>query len=134
VVLAAFGPYPWQLLGQVILLLSVVVDVLLALCALLITLGVAAITRRRMRILPWMERLVRLSLVLLTLIVTMAAAMFGSQLHTSTPPILGANGKPLPGSIATLEQVTLGGHQEWITIRGANIHNPVLLFLTGGPG
>ena len=33
----------------------------------------------------------------------------------------------MPGSIATLEQVTLNGSQQWITIRGKNVHNPVLL-------
>lgn len=52
----------------------------------------------------------------------------------STPPILAANGKPLPGSIAELTKVRLGGHDQWIEIRGANINNAVLLYLTGGPG
>lgn len=127
VVLAAFGPFPWQLLGQASLLLSVVVVVLLAL-------GVAAITQRRTRILPWVQRLVRLSLALLILLVGVCGAVIGSQWHASTPPILGANGQPLPGSVATMEQVTLNGSQQWITIRGKNVRNPVLLFLMGGPG
>ena len=134
VILAAFGEPLWQLLGTGILLLAVAVVVLLALGALLITLGIAAITRRRTRIRPWLERCFRLLLVLLILLVGVAGAVVGSQWHASTPPILGANGQPLPGSIATLEQVTLNGSQQWITIRGTNIHNPVLLFLTGGPG
>ncbi len=134
VALAAFGPFPWQLLGQGTLLLSVVVVVLLALVVLLITLGVAAITRRRTRILPWLGRLLRLSFVLGILLVGVGGAVVGSQWHASTPPILGANGQPLPGSIATMEQVTLNGSQQWITIRGTNAHHPVLLWLNGGPG
>jgi pimeloyl-ACP methyl ester carboxylesterase len=132
--LAAVGPFPWQLLGQGMLLLTVAVVVLIVLAILLITLGVAAVTRRRTRILPWMGRLLRLSLVLGILLVGLGGAVIGSQWHASTPPILGANGQPLPGSIATMEQVTLNGSQQWITIRGKNIHNPVLLFLMGGPG
>src|SRR5436305_13185923 len=47
VVLAAFGPFPWQLLGQATLLLSVGVFVLLALGAPVMTLGGGAIRRRR---------------------------------------------------------------------------------------
>jgi pimeloyl-ACP methyl ester carboxylesterase len=61
-------------------------------------------------------------------------AIFTSQLFASTPPILDATGKPIPNSIAVLEKVTLGGAEEWITIRGKDSHNPVLLFLAGGPG
>ena len=111
-ILAAFGRAQWQILGFGMLLLSVVVVVLLALVALLITLGIAAITRRRTRILPWLGLRLRLSIVLVTLTVAVAGAVIGSQWHTSTPPILGADGKILPGSIATLEQVTLGGSQQ----------------------
>ncbi len=33
-----------------------------------------------------------------------------------------------------MEQVTLNGSRQWVTIRGKNMHNPVLLFLMGGPG
>lgn len=112
VVLAAVGPFPWQLLGTGTLLLAVVVVVLLALVVLLITLVVAAITRKRTRIKPWLGRLSRLLLALVILLVGVAGAAVGSQWHALTPPILGADGKPLPGSIASLEQVTLNGSQE----------------------
>ena len=30
-------------------------------------------------------------------------------------------------SIATMEQVTLNGSQQWITMRGKHVHDPVLL-------
>ncbi len=135
VLLTAFGPFPWQLLGQATLLLSIGVVVLLVLGMLLVTSGIAAITRERKRILAWIQRLVRLSLVLLILLIGIGGAVIGSQWHASTPPILDANGKPLPGSIATMEQVTLNGSQQWITVRGKNVHNPILLYLgIGGPG
>jgi pimeloyl-ACP methyl ester carboxylesterase len=134
VVLGAFGPFPWQILGQATLLLSVVVVVVLTIGLLLITLSVATIARRRTRVLPWVQRSLRLSLALFILLVGVVGATLGSQWHASTPPILGANGQPLSGSIAELEQVTLNGSQQWITIRGKNVHNPVLLFLMGGPG
>lgn len=132
--LAAFGPFPWQILGQVILLLAVIVVVLLVAANSLITLGVAAITRQRKRIVPSTQRLLRLSLALLALLVAVVGATVGSQWHASTPPIPGANGQPLPGSIASMEQVTLGGSKEWITIRGKSTSDPVLLYLNGGPG
>lgn len=68
-----------------------------------------------------------------TLVVT-TIAVLTSQAFAKTPVILGADGKPLPGSIATLEQVTLNGSRQWITIRGEDATKPVLLWLAGGPG
>jgi pimeloyl-ACP methyl ester carboxylesterase len=61
-------------------------------------------------------------------------AIFASQLFASTPPILDVNGKPIPESIAVLEKVNLNGSEQWISIRSKDAHNPVLLFLAGGPG
>lgn len=56
------------------------------------------------------------------------------MLPATTPAILDANGKLLSGSIASLEKVRLGGHEQWIMLRGHSTDKPVLLYLSGGPG
>jgi pimeloyl-ACP methyl ester carboxylesterase len=61
-------------------------------------------------------------------------AVVASQLYAMTPPITGTDGKPLPGSIATLETVELNGSRQWVSMRGRDVNKPVLLFLAGGPG
>lgn len=61
-------------------------------------------------------------------------AVVTSQLFAMTPPILDTEGRPLQNSIATLETVSLNGSKQWISIRGQDVSNPVLLFLAGGPG
>lgn len=63
-----------------------------------------------------------------------AVAVALSQAMAFTPPILNAGGEPVAGSIATLERVTLNGSDQWISIRGHDVTNPVILFLAGGPG
>ena len=55
-------------------------------------------------------------------------------LPASTPPIIGADGRPVPGSIAELATVRLGGTDQAVMIRAANPDKPVLLYLSGGPG
>lgn len=67
--------------------------------------------------------------------VVAALAVAASQAFAATPPIVDANGQPLPGSIATLEKVNLNGSEQWITMRGKDTTKPVLLYLgIGGPG
>ncbi len=51
-----------------------------------------------------------------------------------TPPILGPDGQPVPGSIAELTSVRLGGKDQAILIRAHSPDLPVLLYLSGGPG
>ncbi len=73
-------------------------------------------------------------LLLAVIIVLLATIVIGSQWTAHTPAIRGADGKPLPGSIAALEKVKLGGVDQCLIVRGQDVHKPVLLFLSGGPG
>lgn len=52
----------------------------------------------------------------------------------NTEPIVDENGRKIPGSIATMEKIELGGVDQWIVIRGKSIDNPLILLLSGGPG
>ena len=54
--------------------------------------------------------------------------MLYSQITVSTPKIKEENGKVMENSIAKLESVDLNTRSEWISIRGQNKKNPVLLF------
>ena len=49
-------------------------------------------------------------------------------------PITDASGKTIDGSISVVEKITLGGHEQYFFISGANSTKPVMLFLHGGPG
>jgi proline iminopeptidase len=69
---------------------------------------------------------------LLALVV--AALAVAAAVPGSTPSILGADGRPVPGSIAQLTTVNLGGRDQAISIRAFDENAPVLLYLTGGPG
>lgn len=134
VLMAAFGAPLLQLLSTGILVFSLAVVVLLALCVLAISLVVALAIRKPARVRRWLKRAAHLAIAAAVLLGALGVATVGSQWHASTTSILRADGQPLPGSIETMEQVTLNGSHEWITIRGKNMHNPVLLFLMGGPG
>jgi pimeloyl-ACP methyl ester carboxylesterase len=69
------------------------------------------------------------------LLIVSLSAILASQVFASTPPIRDASGQPIPGSIATLEKVTINGTEQWITIRGHAVNKPILLNLgMGGPG
>lgn len=55
-------------------------------------------------------------------------------LPPSSPTLRGPDGVPVDGSVSELVQVELGGHEQWIQVRGASPDLPVLLYLSGGPG
>ena len=38
------------------------------------------------------------------------------------------------GQVERLEKVRIGGIDQWVSIRGADSRNPVLLYIHGGPG
>lgn len=51
-----------------------------------------------------------------------------------TPPFRGPRGEPVPGSIAEVRYLPLGGLDQWVMIRGESLANPPLILLHGGPG
>ncbi len=51
-----------------------------------------------------------------------------------TTPFYGPKGKPVPGSIAEIHALRLGGVEQWVMLRGESLANPPLILLHGGPG
>ena len=70
---------------------------------------------------------------LLLLLVILVAVEFVFT-RGDTPPIVDSSGEPLPGSVASLERLQIGGAEQYVLIRGHDQNKPVLLFLHGGPG
>ena len=68
------------------------------------------------------------------IVVVLTALIVQIALPARTPPILGADGQVLLGSVAELTTVRLGGHDQSVMIRGYSTEKPVLLYLNGGPG
>jgi pimeloyl-ACP methyl ester carboxylesterase len=51
-----------------------------------------------------------------------------------TENITDSQGNLVEGSISVIEKVALGGHEQYIIIRGVDKTKPIMLFLHGGPG
>jgi pimeloyl-ACP methyl ester carboxylesterase len=76
-------------------------------------------------------RKLRKNELLLLLSVALSAALVSCA---STKPIRDSKGRPLPGSVALIERVRLGGVPQFVCARGRSADNPILLVLHGGPG
>jgi pimeloyl-ACP methyl ester carboxylesterase len=78
------------------------------------------------------QRLVRIFARTLLALLLLLAVWFLWPAYT--PQIRDPQRQIVPGSIASLERVTLGGVPQSILIRGWNRNAPILLMLHGGPG
>ena len=74
------------------------------------------------------------ALLLAILLAPPSLPLLAQSADSTTPPILDTQGKPLRGSIASLEPVVLGDVPQWISIRGRDVWNPILLHLDTAPG
>jgi pimeloyl-ACP methyl ester carboxylesterase len=75
-----------------------------------------------------------LSQALKLLALLMAAGCLAGCTSKATKPIQDAQARDVQGSVASLEQINLGGVPQWILIRGNSVKNPIILKLHGGPG
>lgn len=66
--------------------------------------------------------------------VTALVVMLLSPGCVQTVPFKDAHGHIIPGSIATMEHVSIGGISQSIWFRGLSQSNPALILLHGGPG
>jgi pimeloyl-ACP methyl ester carboxylesterase len=63
-----------------------------------------------------------------------ALLVFALSGCTRTRPFTDATGRVIPGSIATMEQVELGGVRQSVWFRARDVKAPALILLHGGPG
>ncbi len=118
--------------GIILILLTVISLVLLVLIFVPLLLSIVTFSSTSVK--KWTKRLTnQLKTVLMTSLVLIIFTII-TQLTAYTPPILDENASPLEGSITEIEKVNIDGDIQYITIRGKNKNNPVLLFLAGGPG
>ncbi|MTI69675.1 MAG: alpha/beta fold hydrolase [Firmicutes bacterium] len=83
---------------------------------------------------PWKKRLIKKTKLVLISICFLVLITLISQYAAYTPPILDGSGNQIENSIATMEKVTINNSEQYLTIRGHDKDNPVILFLAGGPG
>ncbi len=86
-----------------------------------------------MAILEQMKRMGRSFLVLFAVLVFIFLVLLLIK-RPHTPAIRDKDGRRPPNAIARLMKIPLGGIEQWISIRGHDTSNPILVFLHGGPG
>ncbi len=123
-----------ELIVQGIVIVGLILAIIVFLVTTLITLGVGIITRNKEKVTRWLYKLRSQIIVVVSLILVVSIMVIISQMVAYTPPILGEDGEVLENSIASLEKINIDGSDQWVTIRGENKNNPVLLFLAGGSG
>ncbi len=69
-----------------------------------------------------------------TILLLLVLLLIANGCVSTTPQIKDEQGLAVPQSIATFEEVEIGGINQYLLIRGEKSENPVLLFLHGGPG
>ena len=79
----------------------------------------------------------RLASALVAVVLALGAAAAGAQVgpHDDAKEII-ANARRIltPQGVDRLQKVRIGGIEQWVSIRGADRRNPVLLVIHGGPG
>lgn len=68
------------------------------------------------------------------LLLAVLAVMYLHWRTLAAQPLVGADGKPLPGSVSEMRSLALGGVAQTIYLKGVDQTKPVVLFLHGGPG
>lgn len=76
----------------------------------------------------------KIYLTSIAFILRVALLLSLSGCGTFTSPFVDVDGRVIPGSIATMETVQIGGIVQSIWFRGVDVQKPAIILLHGGPG
>lgn len=104
--------------------------VTLALALYLILLKINKVKNRR----RWSKRIRKSISILVLLLIVLVGFTYYSQKNAYIKPLCNEYNDIIPASVASLEKVYLKDDNEWITVKGKDKNNPILLVLGDGPG